>query len=203
MSQPERVHHEKYPDTYHNTYSITVFGFWLYLLTDFIFFGTLFATYAVLRDSTFGGPSAAEILHLPFALAQTLILLISSFAIGLGAASAHRNQKIRTIVFFAISFLLGLIFLGMEWSDFSRLIQSGNSWQRSAFLSAFFTLVGTFAIHMIFALLWAIVLIVPVWREGLTNVSIRRLMCLKMFWQFLNIIWIFIFSFVYIMGVKL
>lgn len=186
---------EAYPDTHHDVYSRTVFGFWLYILSDFILFGALFATFAVLKHSTFGGPSARDLFDLPFIFVQALVLLTSSFTAGLGGASAHRKNKKLTIIFFGITFLLGLLFMGLEVSDLNRLIQSGNSWQRSGFLSAYFTLVGTHAVHMIFALIWVIVLIVPVWREGMTLPSLRRLTCLRMFWQFLNIVWVFIFSF--------
>lgn len=195
MKHQQPIVHEAYPDPNHGIYSKTVFGFWIYILTDFILFGTLFATYSVLRSSTFGGPSGHDLFRLPYMLIQTFILLISSFTVGLAGASAHRQNKKWTISFFAITFLLGIVFVGMELSDFTRLINGGNHWRRSAFLSIFFTLVGTHALHMIFALLWVIVLIVPVWREGITPVSVRRLTCLKMFWQFLNIIWVFIFTF--------
>jgi cytochrome o ubiquinol oxidase subunit III len=201
MKNPGNVQHEKYPDVHHDAYSKTVFGFWLYLLTDFILFGALFATYAVLHDSTFGGPSARQLLHPSFALIQTLILLLSSLTVGLGGASAHRNNKKLTLAFFGITFFLGIIFLWLQFNEFGRLVQSGNGWEKSAFLSAYFTLVGTHAVHMIFAALWVIVLCVPLCLDGMTFVSIRRLTCLKMFWQFLNIIWVFIFSFVYLMGV--
>lgn len=202
MKKPEVAVHESYPDTHHDIYSRTVFGFWVYILTDFVMFGTFFAAYAVLHNNTYGGPSADKLFHLPCALVQTLVLLTSSFTIGLAGASAHRRNKNWTIALFAITFLLGILFMWMELAEFTRLVNSGNSWRRSAFLSAYFTLVGTHGLHMIFAMLWVIILIVPVCLEGITGTSIRRLTCLKMFWQFLNVIWVFIFSFVYLMGVK-
>jgi cytochrome o ubiquinol oxidase subunit III len=202
MKHSEILSHESYPDPHHGVYSRTVFGFWIYVLSDFILFGALFATYAVLHNNTFGGPSARDLFHLPFTFTQTLILLISSFTIGLAGASAHRKNKNWTLTLFAVTFLLGIVFMGMELAHFARLVHEGNGWQRSAFLSAYFTLVGTHTIHMLFATLWVIVLTVPVWREGLTPVSVRRLTCLKMFWQFLNVVWVFIFSFVYLIGSK-
>jgi cytochrome o ubiquinol oxidase subunit III len=131
---------------------------------------------------------------------QTLILLTSSFTIGLAGATAHRKNKKSTIALFAITFLLGMAFMGMQMSELIALLNGNNGWQRSAFLSAFFTLVGTHGIHMVFAMLWVLVLMIPVYREGITSSSIRRLTCLKMFWQFLNIIWVFIFTIVYFMG---
>ena len=187
-------------DAHEETYSKTVFGFWVYLLTDFVLFGTLFATYVVLRSGTYGGPSPKDLFNLPYTLIQTLILLISSFTSGLAGAMAHKGSKNWTVILFGITFLLGIIFMGMEWGEFSRFIGAGASWKRSAFLSAYFTLIGTHGVHMLFGLLWILVFIVPVVREGLTPVSVRRLTCLRMFWQFLNIIWIFIFSIVYLLG---
>lgn len=200
MKNPAATMHERYSDTHHDTYARTVFGFWIYILTDFVMFGTFFATYAVLSKNTFGGPSSNELFSLPFSLIQTLVLLTSSFIVGLAGASVHRKNKNATMAFFAVTFLLGIIFVGMQLHEFTRLISVDGSWRRSAFLSAYFTLVGTHGVHMLLALLWVIVLIVPVWREGITSVSIRRLTCLRMFWQFLNIVWVFIFSFVYLMG---
>lgn len=195
------LQHERYPDAYHDSYSRTTFGVWLYLLTDFVMFGALFATYGVLMHSTFGGPTGRLIFNIPYAHAETLILLTSSFTVGLGAASAHRRNKKMTLLFFAITFLLGVIFTGMQIDEFIRFAKQGAGWQRSAFLSGYFTLVGTHAVHMVFILLFLIILVAPVTWEGITPVSIRRLTCLKMFWQFLNIVWVFIFSFVYLMGV--
>jgi len=202
MSTPGTIVHESDPDPYHDVYSKTVFGFWVYIVTDFMVFATLFATYDVLHNSTFGGPSAHELFNLPFTLTQTFILLVSSFTCGLAGICVHRNHKNWTIALFSLTFLLGIAFMGMELSEFTRLISGGNSWNKSAFLSMFFTLVGTHGLHMIFALLWVIILIVPVCLHGLTPVSIKRLTCLRMFWQFLNIVWIFIFTVVYLMGVK-
>lgn len=191
---------EKYPDVHHDIYAKTIFGFWVYLLTDFILFGTMFAAYVVLRKSVFGGTPAHVLFDLPYTLVQTLILLVSAYTIGIGGVFAHRGEKAKTIFFFVISFLLGAIFMGMEFAEFARFVASGNSWDKSAFLSVFFTLVGTHGGHMCFALLWVILLMIPVIREGLNPVNLRRLTCLRMFWQFLNIIWVFIFTIVYLMG---
>lgn len=190
-----------YPDAYHDHYSRSVFGFWMYILSDFILFGTLFATYAVLHENTFGGPGAKDLFHLPFTLVQTLILLTSSFTVGLAGAAAHRNHKNLTLALFGLTFLLGIAFMGMEYAEMSRLVSAGHSWKTSAFLSAYFSLVGTHGVHVLFGILWIVVLLYPVWRSGITPVDIRRLTCLRMFWQFLNIVWVFIFSLVYLMGV--
>jgi cytochrome o ubiquinol oxidase subunit 3 len=200
MTHPAPAAHESSPDPHHDTYSKTLFGFWLYLLSDFMFFAGLFATYIVLSNNTFGGPSARELFDLPYAFTQTLVLLTSSLTSGLAAAFAHRKNRLWTTIFFGITFLLGVAFLALEIRDFSSLIQGGNSWKRSAFLSAFFSLVGTHGIHMIFALIWIPILMPPLWRDGFTSMTLRRLTCLKMFWQFLNIVWVFIFTIVYLMG---
>ena len=195
--------HESYPDTHRDNYSRTTFGFWIYIMSDFILFGALFAAYIVLMDSTFGGPSAKELFHLPFTFVQTCTLLVCATTAGLGGASAHRKHKNRTMLFFAITFLLGCLFMGMEFSDFSRLANAGNGWDQSAFLSAYFTIIATHGLHVLFGLLWTIVLLIPVWRErDISHASLRRLTCLRMFWQFLNIVWVLIFSFVYLMGAK-
>ena len=193
--------HETYPDPHHDLYSRTTFGFWIYLLTDLVLFGTLFATYAVLFHGTFGGPSAKDLFYMPAVLWQTLVLLTGSGLAGLGGAAAHRRDKGMTLGFWGATFLLGVVFLGFQWNEFSRLLGEGHVWHKSAFLSAYYTLVGTHMLHMIFALLWVIVLLIPVWKRGVEPVSIRRLTCLKMFWQFLNIVWVLIFSFVYLLGV--
>ncbi len=192
--------HESYPDTHHDVYSKTIFGFWVYLVTDFMLFATFFAVHAVLFDSTAGGPSGKQLFSLPFTFVQSFLLLTCSFTSGLGGVFAHRYQKNETIFCFLVTFILGLCFMGMEAMEFAQLIASGNSWTRSAFLSSFFNLVGMHGIHMVFALMWIIVLLIPVIRFGLNPVSIKRLTCLRMFWQFLNIVWIFIFSLVYLMG---
>ncbi len=197
MIQPQATLHESYPDTHHDIYSKTVFGFWVYLVTDFMLFASLFAAYIVLRNNTFGGPSSKDIFELTSATTQSVILLTSSLTSGLAGAFAHRKNKQMTILLFALTFLLGIVFTWMELKDLTHLIQGGNSWQRSAFLSMVFTVIGTHALHMFFALLWLIALIIPVCIEGVSSISIRRLTCLKMFWQFLNMVWIFIFTIVY------
>lgn len=192
----------------HNThsgddaFSRTIFGFWIYLMTDCVLFATLFATYAVLHNSTDGGPGAAALFSLPFALTETLILLTSSFTSGLAMLAIHRCQKKLVLVWFFVTFALGAAFLGMELTEFSRLIHEGNSWSRNAFLSSFFTLVGTHGLHITCGLLWMGVVMAQVLFRGVTIATLRRTTCLCMFWHFLDIVWIFIFTVVYLMGVK-
>lgn len=175
----------------------TLVGFWTYLMTDCILFATLFATYAVLHRSTAGGPSAHDIVQLPFALTQTLLLLTSSFTCGL----ANATQRIRLqLLCLGLTFLCGFGFVFLEGVEFTHLVHEGNSWQRSAFLSSYFTLVATHGLHVSVGLLWMVILMVQLAMRGLNFFNIKRLKCLSMFWHFLDIIWIFLFTFVYLMG---
>lgn len=183
--------------------SKTIFGFWVYLMTDCILFATLFATYAVLRGNTFGGPDGRELFDMPYVLAETLILLTSSFTCGLGLLAAHSGKRDHVVAWFSVTFLLGLAFLGMEVSEFAHLYNEGHSWQLSGFLSAFFTLVGTHGLHITAGLLWMLVMMIYVVRRGLTASLVKRLTMLSLFWHFLDIIWIFIFTIVYLFGAAL
>lgn len=187
-------------DYHQDVYARTIFGFWLYLMTDCILFATLFATYAVLHTSTFGGPTSQELYDLPYALLETLILLMSSFTCGLALMEARRDQQNKSIVLFGFTFVLGITFLVLEISEFNTMVQEGHGWTRSAFLSSYFTLVGTHGLHITSGLLWMMVLIAQVVFNGLTEVNLRRLMCFSLFWHFLDLIWIFIFTIVYLMG---
>jgi cytochrome o ubiquinol oxidase subunit 3 len=176
------------------------FGFWTYLMTDCVLFACLFATYAVLHNNTFGGPSGKDLFNLSFALTETLILLTSSFTCGLAVMAMRRGNKATVLLWLAVTYIAGLTFLVMELTEFSHLAQEGNNWQRSGFLSSFFTLVSTHGLHIAVGLLWIIVLAAKVIRQGLTRNNIRRLTMFSMFWHFLDIIWIFIFTIVYLMG---
>lgn len=180
--------------------SKSIFGFWVYLMTDCVLFASLFATFAVLRGSTYGGPSGSDLFSLPFVLVETLALLTSSFTCGLGLLAARRGDKRQVLMLFGITFLLGVFFLTMEVTEFHHLAQEGDSWRRSGFLSAFFTLVSTHGLHITFGLLWMLVLGGQVLKRGLRRAVIRQLTMLSLFWHFLDIIWIFIFTIVYLMG---
>ena len=210
MSKSLTVHHQdtlesrpdtRLPDVHQDTFSKTTLGFWMYLMTDGLLFATLFCTYAVLHHETFGGPPSQKLFNLSLAFTETMILLLSSATCGLGILSAVRNKKNHTIAWLAITFLLGATFITMELSEFNHLIQEGNSWQRSAFLSAFFTLVGTHGLHVLAGLLWTLILILQVFRQGINVITFRRLVTFSLFWHFLDLVWIFIFTFVYLMGV--
>ncbi|HEU5004774.1 MAG TPA: cytochrome o ubiquinol oxidase subunit III [Candidatus Saccharimonadales bacterium] len=179
----------------------TTFGFWVYIMTDCILFASLFATYAVLRNSTYDGPSGAEIFSLPFVLTETLILLTSSFTMGLAILAARQKSKDQVLLWLAVTFVLGLSFLGLELHEFTKLVHEGNSWRRSGFLSAFFTLVGTHGLHITTGLIWMATMAVRIYKRGFDKVSYKRLTMLSLFWHFLDVIWIFIFSIVYLLGV--
>lgn len=178
----------------------TLFGFWVYLMTDLIMFAGLFASFAVLRQNNFGGPSQHDIFNLPYVLTETLILLTSSFTCGLAVVFAHANKRKTFYSFIFLTFLLGATFLGMELNEFIHLMQSGASFQRSAFLSSYFALVGTHGLHITVGLFWMAILIIYLLKKGFTDSGLRKLTLLGIFWHFLDIVWIFIFTIVYLMG---
>lgn len=177
------------------------FGFWVYLMTDSVLFASLFATYAVLQANTFGGPSASELFSLPFVLTESMLLLTSSFTCGLAILALHRKNKNQVIAWLAVTFILGAAFLAMELYEFRHLIHEGYDWQRSGFLSAYFTLVGTHGLHIVAGLIWIAVLLTQLYYKGITAMTIKRTLMLSLFWHFLDIVWIFIFTIVYLMGV--
>jgi cytochrome o ubiquinol oxidase subunit 3 len=177
-----------------------ILGFWIYIMTDCVLFASLFATYAVLYKNTAGGPSGYQLFDLKNVLAETLILLTSSFTCGLAMLAAHRGERDQTMAWFSVTFLLGIAFLGLELTEFRHFAHMGDSWRRSGFLSAFFTLVGTHGLHITVGLTWMVILMWQVFKRGITKATIRRLTMLSMFWHFLDIIWIFIFTIVYLRG---
>ncbi|HVW82655.1 MAG TPA: cytochrome c oxidase subunit 3 [Candidatus Paceibacterota bacterium] len=181
--------------------SVTVFGFFTYLMTDFVLFAALFAVYAVMRSGTFGGPEPWQIFDARFALAETLILLASSFTAGLALLAARRNSQLGTLAALGATFLAGGAFIALEVSEFARLAGAGAGPSRSAFLSAFFTLVGTHGLHVALGLLWLLALGIALARRGLTEGNLRKLALFSLFWHFLDIVWIFIFTIVYLLGI--
>jgi cytochrome o ubiquinol oxidase subunit 3 len=178
----------------------TLLGFWIYLMTDCILFGSLFATYIVLHNNTYGGPGGDQLFDMPAILVETLLLLTSSFTCGLAMLAVRQRNVRHTLLWFGFTFVLGAIFLLMELTEFRHLALEGNSWERSGFLSAFFTLVGTHGLHIAIGLLWLGIMGWQLWKGGFTGNTVRRLTVFSMFWHFLDIIWIFIFTFVYLMG---
>lgn len=176
----------------------TMFGFWVYLMTDLLMFAVLFAVYSVLHGNTVGGPSGSDLFSLPLALAETLLLLTSSFTCGLGMIAARQSNKRQVLVWFGVTFLLGLAFLGLELYEFAEFIHEGHTMTVNAFLSSFFVLVGTHGLHITSGLLWLAITLVYVIKRGLTTHMVRKLALLSLFWHFLDIVWIFIFTVVYL-----
>lgn len=181
--------------------SRVVFGFWAYIMTDCVLFASLFATYAVLHKNTFGGPSGKDLFSPSYVLTETMVLLTSSFTCGLGLLAANQQRKRQTIFWFSVTFLLGLTFLVLELTEFRHFVMQGASWRRSGFLSAYFTLVGTHGLHITIGLIWIATMLGQVLKKDLSRGVIRRLTLLSMFWHFLDIVWIFIFTIVYMLGV--
>jgi cytochrome o ubiquinol oxidase subunit 3 len=188
-------------EEHHDDGSITTLGFWIYLMSDCILFAALFASFAVLRDRSAGGPTGREIFSLPGVLVETSCLLVSSFTFGMAMIAAERNQRTWVLRWLGVTLILGLAFMGLELHEFVDLIGHGAGPDRSGFLSAFFTLVGTHGLHVASGMIWMIVLMAHVLRRGLTAANRTRLMCLSLFWHFLDIIWIGVFTVVYLLGV--
>jgi cytochrome o ubiquinol oxidase subunit III len=200
MSEPESLETVRTIDAVQEVDAKASFGFWVYLMTDCVLFAGLFAVYAVLHNNTFGGQTGAQLFSLPYVLIETLILLTSSFASGLGTLAARRGDVTRVLSWFSVTFILGASFVAMELSEFHHLVQTGNSWRRSGFLSSYFTLVGTHGLHVSIGLLWMATLLIGVASHGLTPSRVRKLTLLSTFWHFLDLIWIFIFTIVYLLG---
>jgi cytochrome o ubiquinol oxidase subunit 3 len=177
------------------------FGFWIYLMTDLVLFASIFATFAVLSRNYAGGPTGKDLFDLRYLFVETMALLFSSATFGLAVLALHNERKASILVWLAVTFLLGSVFIGMEINEFYGMIQSGNGPQRSAFLSAFFTLVGTHGAHVSCGLIWLAVMMGQVAGKGLTLPVRSRLIRLSMFWHFLDIVWIGVFTIVYLMGV--
>jgi cytochrome o ubiquinol oxidase subunit III len=178
-----------------------LFGFWVYLMSDLLTFAALFATFAVLRNNTAGGPAGRDLFDLNFVLVETVILLTSSFTSGLAMIALESENKKKVLGWLSVTFLLGFSFLVMEFVEFGHLLAEGAGPQRSAFLSSFFGLLGTHGLHILIGLIWMAVAGVIVWKRGLTVKNKSNLARLSLFWHFLDIVWIFIFTIVYLMGV--
>lgn len=176
------------------------FGFWIYLMTDLVLFAALFTTFAVMSHSYADGPSGKDLYYLPRVFAETMFLLFSSATYGMVMLSMHNERKGVVLAGLAATFMLGLGFISLEVMEFHAMILEGNGPWRSGFLSAFFTLVGTHGTHVAFGLIWMLVMMVQVFTKGLTAPVRSRLLCLGMFWHFLDIVWIGVFTVVYLMG---
>jgi cytochrome o ubiquinol oxidase subunit 3 len=185
---------------HHDAGGTTVFGFWVYLMSDCLLFSGLFAAYAVLSGATVDGPTGKELFDLKFVLGETFLLLCSSLTFGLAMIGAHKGSKGTLLGWLFVTFLLGAGFLGMEVYEFNHLIEEGAGPGRSAFLSAFFTLVGTHGLHVTSGIVWMAVVVIQILMRGLTPTNMTRLSCLSLFWHFLDIIWIGVFTVVYLLG---
>jgi cytochrome o ubiquinol oxidase subunit 3 len=180
--------------------SSTMLGFWIYLMSDCLIFAMLFATYGVLGASYAAGPSPKDLFDLPLVAVNTSALLLSSITYGFAMLAMEKNAVRTMQIWLIVTGLFGLTFLGIELTEFAGMIHEGAGPQRSAFLSSFFTLVGTHGLHVTFGIIWLVTLMTQVQIFGLTDANKRRLMCLSMFWHFLDVIWIGVFTFVYLMG---
>jgi len=192
MSKPARI------DRHVEQYEKAELGFWLYLMTDIILFASLFATYMILRPNVAGGAGLGELLEPKFALVETIILLTSSFASGIAVLALRFKRTRMALTALAATLLLGIAFVSMELYEFTELYQHGHSWQSNAALSAFFVLVATHGLHILFGLLWGAVMLTYIRRHGSTANSVRKFTLFSLFWHFLDIVWIFIFTIVYL-----
>src|SRR5580692_10098404 len=180
---------------------VVAHGFWIFILSDIVMFSGLFAAYAVLRGNTAGGPSGVELFDLRNVFIETMCLLVSSYTCGLGALSAERRQPARFLAFAVLTSVLGAAFLFIEATEFTRMVEIGAGPSRSGFLSAFFALVGMHGAHVTSGLLALIYLAAQVIVKGLQPAVLRRLLCWSLFWHALDIVWVGVFTLVYLMGV--
>lgn len=188
-------------DEHHDQESLKMFGFWLFLITDVILFGTLFATYVVLRLNTDGGPTGAELLEMNGIIISTFILLTSSFTSGVAVLEMNKGNKRGLILWLAITALLGASFIFLEVNEFMHLVHEGATIGTSAYWSAFFVLVGTHGLHVSVGLVWMVGLMLQLSRRGITPVTKRKVSIISLYWHFLDVVWIFVFTIVYLMGV--
>lgn len=185
---------------HHDADSTDIFGFWIYIMSDCILFASIFAVFAVLHTQTFGGPTIKSITNIPYILNETLALLASSFTYGMAILALYKRNKKQVLTWLIVTFIFGLSFVVMEVNEFVHLYLENHSWQSSAALSSFFTLVGTHGLHVSMGLLWMLVLMLQVSIYGIDSTMTRRLTYLGLFWAFLDIVWIFVFTVVYLMG---
>jgi cytochrome o ubiquinol oxidase subunit 3 len=179
---------------------VVPYGFWLFVLSDMVLFSALFATYAALSHATDGGPNSNQLFDRNLVAVETIALLVSSFVCGLAMIAAKRRNMMWTQIWLLVTGLLGLVFLGIELTEFAIMIGEGAGPQRSAFLSAFFTLVGCHGAHVTAGLMWIGTMMAQLWAKGFRQDIVRRLLCLSIFWHALDIIWVAIFTIVYLIG---
>ena len=185
----------------HEAGGSTMLGFWIYIMSDCLIFAMLFATFAVLGGEYADGPTPRKLFDLGLVAVNTTMLLLSSITYGFAMLTTAQAKKVPTQAWLAITAVFGLAFIGIELREFSHMIAEGATPSRSAFLSCFFTLVGTHGLHVTFGLIWLVTLMVQIQQRGLGPANVRRLTCLSMFWHFLDVVWIGVFTFVYLFGV--
>ncbi len=185
----------------HHPENGTLLGFWIYLMSDCLLFACLFSGYAILGRNYAGGPTGAELFDLPLVAVNTAFLLLSSITYGFAMLESQKKKLGLTIFWLVVTGLFGLAFLSLELYEFNHLIHEGAGPDRSAFLTSFFALVGTHGLHVTFGIVWLVTLLFQLKKHGLTHENKRRMMCLSMFWHFLDVVWIGVFTFVYLMGV--
>lgn len=187
-------------EDHHSEADKTPLGFWIYLMSDCVLFASIFAGFVVLRGNLNGGPAGRDLFDLSFVAVETGLLLVSSLTYGLAMIAANAGNLRTVYVWLGLTFLCGLGFVGMEVHEFAKLIAEGAGPDRSGFLSGFFTLVGTHGLHVTSGLIWMGVMFAQLALRGLTAVNRTRLLCLSLFWHFLDIVWIGVFSIVYLLG---
>ncbi len=200
-NEPSNEHRRPYWVKHHHPQNGSLLGFWLYLMSDCLIFACLFACYAVLGKNYAGGPTGAQLFDLKLIAVSTAVLLVSSLTYGMALLATLKKDVSKTIVWLIATGILGLTFLGLEIYEFHHLISVGATPQRSGFLTAFYALVGTHGLHVLFGIIWLVVLLFQIKQHGLPTFMQRRILCLSMFWHFLDVVWIGVFTFVYLMGV--
>ncbi len=181
---------------------VVAYGFWIFLLSDIVMFATLFAAYAVLARATDGGPRGVQLFSQASVAIETACLLASSYTCGLMSLAVKSRRHLGAYFGAFVTFALGLAFLAFELREFADMIARGAGPQRSAFLSAFFTLVGCHGLHVTAGLVWLVVMMVQVVLRGFHPTVQRRLACFSLFWHALDIVWVWLFTVVYLMGVR-
>lgn len=197
VAENQHDHHDE-----HQAHQVQtgVFGFWLYIMSDCVLFGCLFATFAVLHANTFNGFGIANFLDLPYVLYETLFLLASSFTCGMAILSLYKKNASNIIRWLVVTAILGLGFVGLEVNEFLHLIHIGHGPETSGAMSSFFALVGTHGLHVTFGLIWMVIMLIQIKRLGINHDVTRRLTFLGMFWAFLDVVWIFVYTIVYLIG---
>lgn len=180
---------------------LRTFGFWIYLMTDVMIFGTLFAAFIVLRGNVSAGPLPGDLFDLNGIIISTFILLASSYTCGLALLAMHRGRRQALMGWLAVTALLGATFIGLEIAEFNHLVHEGATIGTSAYWSAFFTLVGTHGLHVAIGLVWIVAIIIQLAKHGITPVTKRKVNVISLFWHFLDVVWIFVFTVVYLMEV--